>query len=130
MDLQTGAPPDAFSETGQNWGFPTYNWDKMAETNFAWWQQRLTVMREYFDAYRLDHILGFFRIWEIPNHSIRALLGQFSPALGLTVDEIENTYQIPFNSWGGDDRFTQPLLEIGSCVNSQVPTTIKSLPSF
>lgn len=110
MDLQTGAPPDAFSETGQNWGFPTYNWDKMAETNFAWWQQRLTVMREYFDAYRLDHILGFFRIWEIPNHSVRALLGQFSPALGLTVDEIENTYQIPFNSWGGDDRFTQPFI--------------------
>ena len=77
MDKQTGAPPDAFSATGQNWGFPTYNWDKMAETNFTWWQQRLTVMREYFDAYRLDHILGFFRIWEIPNHSVRALLGQF-----------------------------------------------------
>ena len=66
MDSQAGAPPDAFSADGQNWGFPTYNWEKMAEDGYAWWKSRLAKMSEYFDAFRIDHILGFFRIWEIP----------------------------------------------------------------
>ncbi|MDE6857909.1 MAG: 4-alpha-glucanotransferase, partial [Alistipes sp.] len=63
MDCQAGAPPDDFSVLGQNWGFPTYNWAKMAEDGYAWWQARFRKMAEYFDAYRIDHILGFFRIW-------------------------------------------------------------------
>ena len=66
MDSQAGAPPDAFSADGQNWGFPTYNWDEMAKDGYVWWTSRLRKMNEYFDALRIDHILGFFRIWEIP----------------------------------------------------------------
>ena len=64
--MQAGAPPDAFSDEGQNWGFPTYNWERMAADNYSWWKKRLAHMQNYFDAYRIDHILGFFRIWEIP----------------------------------------------------------------
>lgn len=59
MDSQAGAPPDAFSADGQLWGFPTYNWDKMEEDNFAWWRARLKNMEQYFDFFRIDHILGF-----------------------------------------------------------------------
>lgn len=90
MNGQAGAPPDAFSANGQNWGFPTYNWDVMERDNYAWWQKRFGKMSEYFTAYRIDHILGFFRIWEIPTHSVHGLLGQFVPAKGMSVEEIEN----------------------------------------
>jgi len=81
MDSSAGAPPDAFAEDGQNWGFPTYNWDKMAEDNYAWWRARMGKMAQYFDAFRIDHILGFFRIWEIPSAYTSGLMGHFSPAL-------------------------------------------------
>ena len=96
---------------GQNWGFPTYNWDEMAKNEcvggrntdcsasgrasrvvvrgccwyvargdvarvrYKWWKQRLTQMSSYFHAYRIDHILGFFRIWQIPAHGVTGLLG-------------------------------------------------------
>ncbi len=89
MDGQAGAPPDAFSANGQNWGFPTYDWDEMQRDGYSWWTGRLKKMADYFDAYRIDHILGFFRIWEIPTHAVHGLLGQFVPALGLTRQEIE-----------------------------------------
>lgn len=88
MDGQAGAPPDAFSANGQNWGFPTYNWEVMEKDNYLWWQKRLAKMAQYFTAYRIDHILGFFRIWEIPTHSVHGLLGQFTPSLPLSVEEI------------------------------------------
>ncbi|MCL1868221.1 MAG: 4-alpha-glucanotransferase [Paludibacter sp.] len=88
LDTQTGAPPDDFSITGQNWGFPTYNWEQMAKSGFSWWKNRFRKMSDYFDAYRIDHILGFFRIWEIPEHSVQGLLGCFSPALPFSEDEI------------------------------------------
>ena len=88
MDGQAGAPPDAFSANGQNWGFPTYNWNEMMADGCRWWTQRLGKMAEYFDAYRIDHILGFFRIWEIPADAVHGLLGQFVPALGMTREEI------------------------------------------
>ncbi|GAB6011919.1 4-alpha-glucanotransferase [Viscerimonas tarda] len=91
LDSQTGAPPDDFSVTGQNWGFPTYNWDEMAKDGYRWWIRRFRKMGDYFDAYRIDHILGFFRIWEIPLHSVQGLLGCFSPALPFTLDEMEST---------------------------------------
>ena len=90
MNGQAGAPPDAFSANGQNWGFPTYNWDVMEQDNYLWWQRRFRKMAEYFTAYRIDHILGFFRIWEIPSHSVHGLLGQFVPALPMGVEEIQN----------------------------------------
>ncbi len=90
LDVQVGAPPDDFAAEGQNWGFPSYNWEAMAKDNYAWWQRRLQVMARYFDAYRIDHILGFFRIWEIPKTAPSGLLGHFSPALPLSAEEIEN----------------------------------------
>ncbi len=88
MDSQAGAPPDAFSADGQNWGFPTYNWEKMAEDGYAWWKARLAKMSEYFDAFRIDHILGFFRIWQIPYGTLSGLEGYFSPALPYPAHEL------------------------------------------
>lgn len=90
MNGQAGAPPDAFCREGQNWGFPTYNWEKMSEDGYQWWKNRLGKMAEFFDAYRIDHVLGFFRIWEIPMHAVDGLLGQFSPSLPMTKQEIES----------------------------------------
>ncbi|WP_424244422.1 4-alpha-glucanotransferase [Elusimicrobium posterum] len=95
MNAQAGAPPDDFSANGQNWGFPTYNWDVMAKDGYNWWVRRFAKMAEYFDAYRIDHVLGFFRIWEIPMHSVHGLLGQFSPAMPMSPAEIGN-YGIHF----------------------------------
>ena len=89
MNGQAGAPPDAFATDGQNWGFPTYNWDEMLKDGCQWWVKRFRKMAEYFDAYRIDHVLGFFRIWEIPVPQTSGLEGQFSPALGLSRAEIE-----------------------------------------
>ena len=88
LDSQAGAPPDAFSAMGQNWGFPTYDWERMAQDHYAWWRSRLRKMSEYFDAYRIDHILGFFRIWEIPAEAIHGLLGHFNPALPYSAEEL------------------------------------------
>ena len=105
MDAQAGAPPDAFSTNGQNWGFPTYNWDEMASDGYSWWKRRFTKMAEYFDAYRIDHVLGFFRIWEIPSHSVHGLLGHFSPSLPLSQSEIES-YGVHFNR----KLMTQPFI--------------------
>lgn len=90
MNGQAGAPPDAFSVNGQNWGFPTYNWEVMEKDNYLWWRRRFAKMAEYFTAYRIDHILGFFRIWEIPTHSVHGLLGQFVPSLPMSADEIRS----------------------------------------
>lgn len=88
LNAQAGAPPDDFSVTGQNWGFPTYNWEEMAKDNYGWWRRRFLHMTRYFDAYRIDHVLGFFRIWQIPLDAVQGLLGQFSPALPLTRQDI------------------------------------------
>ncbi len=89
MDAQAGAPPDDFSASGQNWGFPTYNWERMEASGFDWWIKRFRHMALYFDAYRIDHILGFFRIWEIPKQSVRALYATFNPALPFSLQEIK-----------------------------------------
>ena len=105
MNGQAGAPPDPFSAKGQNWGFPTYNWDVMEQDNYLWWQKRFRKMAEYFTAYRIDHILGFFRIWEIPSHSVHGLLGQFVPALPMGVEEIES-YGLHFQK----DFMTRPFI--------------------
>ncbi len=96
LNGQAGAPPDAFSADGQNWGFPTYNWDEMLKDGCSWWVRRFRKMAEYFDAYRIDHVLGFFRIWEIPVPYKSGLMGQFSPALGMSKEEIE-AYGVQFN---------------------------------
>ena len=96
LNGQAGAPPDPFSADGQNWGFPTYNWDEMLSDGCAWWVRRFRKMAQYFDAYRIDHVLGFFRIWEIPVPEKSGLMGQFSPALGLSKDEIA-AYGVQFS---------------------------------
>jgi len=96
LNGQAGAPPDAFSEDGQNWGFPTYNWDEMLSDGCQWWVRRFRKMAEYFDAYRIDHILGFFRIWEIPMPEKSGLYGQFQPSLPMTREEVE-AYGVPFH---------------------------------
>jgi len=88
MDAQAGAPPDPFSATGQNWGFPTYNWPRMKQDGFAWWKRRLAQMSDYFDAFRIDHILGFFRIWSIPPHAVQGILGFFVPAIPVEMREL------------------------------------------
>lgn len=89
LDSSAGAPPDYFSADGQNWGFPTYNWDAMAADGYAWWKARLRVMARYFDAFRIDHILGFFRIWEIPAGERSGTEGHFNPALPYSLGEIQ-----------------------------------------
>lgn len=88
LDMQAGAPPDSFTTTGQNWGFPTYNWKQMAANGLEWWQQRLRHMSVYFDAFRIDHILGFFRIWQIPRDAVQGLLGYFHPAVPVSREEM------------------------------------------
>ncbi len=98
LDSQAGAPPDDFSVMGQNWGFPTYNWEVMSLDGYAWWQARFSKMAEYFDAYRIDHILGFFRIWEIPLDAVHGLLGYFNPALPFTPLQMQERYGFTFES--------------------------------
>ena len=105
LDGQAGAPPDAFAANGQNWGFPTYNWDRMLADGCQWWVRRFRNMAKYFDAYRIDHVLGFFRIWDIPVDCVHALLGQFSPALPMTKAEI-GSYGFEFD----EERHTRPFI--------------------
>jgi 4-alpha-glucanotransferase len=89
LDMSTGAPPDQFSEDGQNWGFPTYDWEKMAQNGYLWWRQRLTQMAKYFHAFRIDHVLGFFRIWEIPREYESGLMGHFNPSIPIHRAQLE-----------------------------------------
>lgn len=105
LNLQAGAPPDSFSINGQNWGFPTYNWSRMLEDGCQWWIRRFHNMSKYFDAYRIDHVLGFFRIWAIPTTCVHALLGQFAPSLAMTREEIES-YGLHFQ----EKLFTTPFI--------------------
>ena len=117
MRGQTGAPPDDFSETGQNWSFPTYNWDIMEKDGFEWWKKRFRKLNNYFDSFRIDHILGFFRIWEIPKEYIEGLCGHFRPALPLSEDEI-GSYGMAF-----DIRWTTPRVNI-----SFLPEIFEDIP--
>lgn len=105
LDSQTGAPPDPFARNGQNWGFPTYNWPEMMADGCKWWRSRFARMNRYFDAFRIDHVLGFFRIWEIPLDAVHGLLGHFSPALPLDPGEIEY-FGLQFRK----ELFTRPFI--------------------
>lgn len=105
LNGQAGAPPDDFSVNGQNWGFPTYNWEEMLKDGCQWWVRRFQNMAKFFDAYRIDHVLGFFRIWEIPTNAVHGLLGQFQPALGMSREEIEG-YGLHFL----EDQFCKPFI--------------------
>ena len=106
MDCQAGAPPDDFSVLGQNWGFPTYNWEEMSKDGFLWWKNRFRKMSEYFDAYRIDHILGFFRIWQMPMNAVYGLLGTFNPAMPYSAETMRNNYDF----WINHDVQTKPYI--------------------
>lgn len=97
LDASAGAPPDDFAVNGQNWGLPTYNWDAMARDGYQWWKDRFRNMARYFDAYRIDHVLGFFRIWQIPMDQLHGLLGVFNPALPFTEEELRHSYDFGLN---------------------------------
>ncbi|WP_333801505.1 4-alpha-glucanotransferase [Phnomibacter sp.] len=105
MDAQAGAPPDDFAVKGQNWGFPTYNWQRMQADGFAWWKQRFEQMSLYFDAFRIDHILGFFRIWSIPMDAVEGILGRFVPCLPVHIDEFAQK-----GIWFDYNRYCQPFI--------------------
>lgn len=105
MDWQAGAPPDDFTAAGQNWGFPTYNWKKMQQDGFAWWKQRFAQMNEYFDAFRIDHILGFFRIWSIPADAVQGIMGRFVPCLPVHMSEFGEN-----GIWFDHQRYCRPFI--------------------
>lgn len=105
MAWQAGAPPDDFAAVGQNWGFPTYNWKRMQEDGFAWWKQRFGQMSDYFDAFRIDHILGFFRIWSIPADAVQGIMGRFVPCLPVHINEFGEN-----GIWFDYQRFCQPFI--------------------
>lgn len=105
MNGQAGAPPDAFATAGQNWGFPTYDWHEMAKDGFTWWRERLIQLSRYFDSFRIDHILGFFRIWQIPLDQVQGILGQFNPALPFYRDELSSR-----GLWFDEDRMVRPYI--------------------
>ena len=113
MEEQAGAPPDAFTVKGQNWGFPTYNWAAMQQDNFTWWRRRFAQMNSYFDAFRIDHILGFFRIWSIPWHSVEGIMGRFVPAIPVRINELFER-RISFDHY----RYTRPYITESILQNS------------
>lgn len=90
LDDRAGAPPDMFSYSGQNWGFPTYRWDVLEQDNFNWWRRRLAQASKFYHAYRIDHVLGFFRIWSIPQCEVTGIMGRFNPCIPLTFSELQN----------------------------------------
>ncbi|HYC40768.1 MAG TPA: 4-alpha-glucanotransferase [Chitinophagaceae bacterium] len=105
MDWQAGAPPDDFTAVGQNWGFPTYNWKEMQADRFSWWKQRFAQMSNYFDAFRIDHILGFFRIWSIPADEVQGIMGRFVPCLPVQASEFGER-----GIWFDQERYCKPYI--------------------
>lgn len=105
MDEQSGAPPDNFALKGQNWGFPTYNWENMSKDNYNWWRRRFDQMSNYFDAFRIDHILGFFRIWSVPISEVEGIMGRFVPTIPVDITEFR-TRNIPFDH----ERYCSPFI--------------------
>ena len=105
MNFQAGAPPDQFTDLGQNWEFPTYNWEAMKEDGYRWWKNRFKALEQYFDAMRIDHILGFFRIWRMPMSATQGILGYFYPAVPVKMEEFQ-ARNIPFNV----DRYCKPFI--------------------
>lgn len=103
--VQAGAPPDEFAAEGQNWGFPAYNWEQMEAEGYVWWRRRLQHMAQYFSAFRIDHVLGFFRLWQVPRHAPSALMGYFHPSIPFTADEL-TAAGIPFSR----ERYCRPYI--------------------
>ena len=120
--VAAGAPPDSYNPDGQYWGFPLYNWDLMGESNFEWWRRRLKAATPLYNLYRVDHIIGFFRIWAIP-HERSPKEGYFVPR-----DEIlwlahgERLLQMMLHS--------SPMLPIGEDLGWVIPIVRKTLESL
>jgi 4-alpha-glucanotransferase len=105
LDEQAGAPPDDFAVKGQNWGFPTYNWKAMQLDDYSWWRRRFEQMSTYFDSFRIDHILGFFRIWSIPVSAVEGILGRFVPAIPIHISEFHKSH-----TWFDYSRYCRPYI--------------------
>ncbi len=132
VNMQAGAPPDDFAVKGQNWGFPTYHWVNMKQDNYAWWKHRFKHMSSYVDALRLDHVLGFFRIWSIPNESIEGIMGRFVPAIPITKQAFKER-DINLQ----EDRYCHPFITdevlwqvAGQRVELLFPFLVSSKPGF
>lgn len=108
LNMQAGAPPDMFAVKGQNWELPTYNWEAIQKTNFDWWKKRFSQMSNYFDTFRIDHILGFFRIWQIPNHQEEGIMGHLQPSVPVHVNEFGEK-----GVWFDYNRFCKPYITDG-----------------
>jgi len=113
MDKTAGAPPDMFSADGQNWGVPIYNWDNNRKENFTWWKKRLATANQFYHIFRIDHVIGFFRVWAVPK-GLKGSDGKFEPseekefiAQGEEVMKmlLENCDMLPI----GEDLGTVPL---------------------
>jgi 4-alpha-glucanotransferase len=124
MDEQAGAPPDDFALKGQNWAFPTYNWKKMMEDDYAWWRKRFSQMNNYFDSFRIDHILGFFRIWSIPVNAVEGILGRFVPAIPIYITEFDKNH-----IWFDRTRYCNPFIT-ESLLQQTFPGNVKEIKDF
>ncbi|GHU21803.1 hypothetical protein FACS1894172_11550 [Spirochaetia bacterium] len=96
QELSAGAPPDMYSPTGQNWGFPAYNWAAHEAEGYAWWKARLKTAEKYYQAYRIDHVLGFFRLWVSDRTNTSSLLGRFLPYESINRKDLEK--KLGFNA--------------------------------
>ncbi|MDD3080345.1 MAG: 4-alpha-glucanotransferase, partial [Paludibacter sp.] len=105
MNMQAGAPPDMFAVKGQNWELPTYNWDTIKRTGFDWWKKRFAQMSNYFDTFRIDHILGFFRIWQIPMNQLEGIMGHLYPSIPVHINEFAE-----HGLWFDYNRFCKPYI--------------------
>lgn len=127
LDTYAGAPPDDFAVKGQNWSLPTYNWKKMQKDGYRWWKQRFAQMSNYFDAFRIDHILGFFRIWSIPEESIEGIMGHFVPAIPVHISEFgERTIPFDYTRYCSPYITNDVLYEIFGANADQVKTEFLS----
>ena len=105
LDKQAGAPPDMFAVKGQNWELPTYNWEAMKRTDFDWWKKRFAQMSSYFDTFRIDHILGFFRIWQIPEDQEEGIMGHLYPSVPVHINEFREK-----GLWFDYNRYCKPYI--------------------
>jgi len=105
MQMQAGAPPDMFAIKGQNWELPTYNWEAIKRTGFDWWKKRFAQMSNYFDTFRIDHVLGFFRIWQIPANQIEGIMGHLNPSTPIHINEFSEK-----GLWFDYNRFCKPYI--------------------
>lgn len=111
MTCSTGAPPDYFDANGQNWGFPTYDWDAMERDGYRWFTRRMRHMGQYFQAYRLDHVLGFFRIWEVSPGFKSGVMGIFRPSVALWgTDLVERGLIASLDDADALDRLCEPFI--------------------